>query len=105
MALEDVLIGNPHAHSKADYYSRHLFLRVLCHELAAQGEPKSDGTHPNALGMVETSDKDADDEWENVNPLLVADDLNPILPTHVREASWKYGDRLRKLLVREKAVL
>ncbi|KDQ62923.1 hypothetical protein JAAARDRAFT_53142 [Jaapia argillacea MUCL 33604] len=34
LALEDVLHQRGHARSKADYYSKHLFLRVLCHTLA-----------------------------------------------------------------------
>ncbi|KAJ7513039.1 magnesium transporter [Mycena galericulata] len=34
LALDDVLRSHPRARSKADYYAQHLFLRVLCHELA-----------------------------------------------------------------------
>ena len=33
LALEDVFHGHSQNRSKADYYTRHLFLRVLCHEL------------------------------------------------------------------------
>ncbi|TFK24278.1 hypothetical protein FA15DRAFT_669718 [Coprinopsis marcescibilis] len=33
LALEDVFHGHSRNRSKADYYSNHLFIRVLCHEL------------------------------------------------------------------------
>ncbi|KAJ6489812.1 hypothetical protein C8R45DRAFT_991866 [Mycena sanguinolenta] len=33
LALEDVFQAHPRVRSKADYYARHLFLRVLCHDL------------------------------------------------------------------------
>ncbi|KAJ7638118.1 hypothetical protein B0H17DRAFT_483785, partial [Mycena rosella] len=36
LALEDVFHTRSQTRSKADYYSRHLFLRILCHEL---GDP------------------------------------------------------------------
>ncbi|KAL0575761.1 hypothetical protein V5O48_006204 [Marasmius crinis-equi] len=34
LALEDVFHSRLNTRSKADYYTKHLFLRVLCHELA-----------------------------------------------------------------------
>lgn len=40
LAIEDVIHhhhGNS-ARSKADYYPQHLFLRVLCHRLASEGD-------------------------------------------------------------------
>ncbi|KDR85830.1 hypothetical protein GALMADRAFT_51400 [Galerina marginata CBS 339.88] len=39
LALEDVFHGHSRNRSKADYYTRHLFLRVLCHELADEHQP------------------------------------------------------------------
>lgn len=33
LALEDILHEQGHNHSKADYYTEHLFLRILCHSL------------------------------------------------------------------------
>ncbi|KAJ7032382.1 magnesium transporter [Mycena alexandri] len=38
LALEDVFHSHSRARSKADYYARHLFLRVLCHELGDQDQ-------------------------------------------------------------------
>ncbi|KAJ7185215.1 hypothetical protein C8R46DRAFT_881651 [Mycena filopes] len=38
LALEDVFHSHSRARSKADYYERHLFLRVLCHELGDQDQ-------------------------------------------------------------------
>ncbi|KAJ7785209.1 magnesium transporter [Mycena maculata] len=42
LALDDVLRAHPRAKSKADYYTQHLFLRVLCHELGEPDEPHED---------------------------------------------------------------
>jgi len=41
LALEDVFHTRSQNRSKADYYSKHLFLRVLCHELAKGEQPGS----------------------------------------------------------------
>lgn len=43
LALEDVFHARRQTRSKADYYSQHLFLRILCHELADEDEK----THPH----------------------------------------------------------
>ncbi|KAL1719888.1 hypothetical protein EV715DRAFT_289749 [Schizophyllum commune] len=39
LALEDVLHQRSGNRSKADYYSRHLFIRILCHELGNEDDP------------------------------------------------------------------
>ncbi|KAJ7193572.1 magnesium transporter [Mycena pura] len=39
LALEDVFHGQTRARSKADYYTQHLFLRILFHELDDEDEP------------------------------------------------------------------
>ncbi|KAJ7671546.1 magnesium transporter [Mycena polygramma] len=39
LALEDVFHTRSQTRSKADYYLKHLFLRVLCHELSDSEEP------------------------------------------------------------------
>lgn len=38
LALEDVFHKDTESRSKADYYTKHLFLRVMCHELCEPGE-------------------------------------------------------------------
>lgn len=38
LALEDVLHKRGHARSKADYYSKHLFIHVLSHTLASSSQ-------------------------------------------------------------------
>jgi len=54
LALEDVLHTTAHKRSKVDYYTKHLFIRVLCHSLARDGEftllssPVYD-THPTPI--------------------------------------------------------
>jgi hypothetical protein len=106
LALEDVLNGNPHTRSKADYYPRHLFLRVLCHELATDDEPTFIGVQSQAPdGMDDEEDlydEDISDESRNGEPLVRK---SSILPTHLREARTTRRDLLRKLLLKEKAVL
>jgi len=52
LALEDVFHTRSQNRSKADYYSKHLFLRVLCHELGKGGEPAS--SEPAAYGSTLT---------------------------------------------------
>lgn len=42
LALEDVLHQRDQSRSKADYYHKHLFLRVLCHELL---DPDDDSSY------------------------------------------------------------
>lgn len=42
LALENVLRVHARARSKADYYPRHLFLRVLCHELGEEDGVEAD---------------------------------------------------------------
>jgi hypothetical protein len=38
LALEDVLHATPSKRSKVDYYTKHLFLRILCHSVPRDGE-------------------------------------------------------------------
>ncbi|KAF5346159.1 hypothetical protein D9758_009966 [Tetrapyrgos nigripes] len=41
LALEDVFHTRSQTRSKADYYGKHLFLRILCHELQDSGDDSS----------------------------------------------------------------
>jgi hypothetical protein len=38
LALEDVIHATASKRSKVDYYTKHLFLRILCHSVAKDGE-------------------------------------------------------------------
>jgi hypothetical protein len=113
LALEDVLNGNPHTRSKADYYSRHLFLRVLCHDLAADDQSRPAEVDTQSLDISEISSLEGEevisDESKNGDPLANSNLKQrkfSILPTHFREARTGYrGDQLRKLLMNEKAVI
>jgi hypothetical protein len=49
--LEDVFHTRSQNRSKADYYSKHLFLRILCHELGNPDEPYGESA---ALGSTLT---------------------------------------------------
>ncbi|KAJ3865714.1 magnesium transporter [Lentinula novae-zelandiae] len=53
LALEDVFHTRSQTRSKADYYNKHLFLRILCHELGdPDAEPKT--VESAALGSTLT---------------------------------------------------
>ncbi|KAG6820662.1 hypothetical protein H0H93_013513 [Arthromyces matolae] len=68
LALEDVFHTDRQTRSKADYYSQHLFLRVLCHELGKEDDfSGSNGSilteSPRSSSPSEMNDfRDADKE-------------------------------------------
>ena len=64
LALEDVLHQRGHARSKADYYQRHLFLRVLCHSLSdEETDPLATSvTHLPRSDSPEPMDEEDEDE-------------------------------------------
>lgn len=67
LALEDLLHVRNAARSKADYYQRHLFLRVLCHTLqsddaASQDTPDNSVTHLPRSSSPIPIDDDEDEE-------------------------------------------
>lgn len=68
LALEDVLHNRGHARSKADYYTKHLFLRLLCHTLAGEDEASTGGTPPGSVTNLPRSNSpipmDEDEEEE-----------------------------------------
>lgn len=51
LALEDVLHQRGHARSKSDYYHQHLFLRVLCHTLAANQDGIAGGSETTVTDL------------------------------------------------------
>ncbi|KZP10118.1 hypothetical protein FIBSPDRAFT_872974 [Athelia psychrophila] len=65
LALEDVLHQRGHARSKADYYSNHLFLRVLCHALARDNDISTDTVDPDIEIPRSFSPEPMDDVDEN----------------------------------------
>jgi len=130
LALEDVFHGHSQNRSKADYYTRHLFLRVLCHELVddiSQNGTTSQFTNaarsdsPEPIGEPEVDDdmKDLDEATQNGGSANLGS-LNkrrsrlggyPLLPTTradvkpVYEGNQKKANsHLTKLIANEKAV-
>ena len=70
LALEDVIHSRKHARSKADYYPKHLFIRVLCHTLATERDHKLDfDSSSNSLSPIDP-DQEAGAGWNlgNVRP-------------------------------------
>lgn len=56
LAVEDILHCRKNARSKADYYTKHLFLRVLCHTLDEDANADADVVQPiSALGIPRSS--------------------------------------------------
>ena len=51
LALEDVLHQRPQARSKADYYLKHLFIRILVHQLSPD---EDDGTDIESIAPPES---------------------------------------------------
>lgn len=71
LAIEDLLHTRRNARSKADYYSKHLFLRILCHSLAKGDEPAESRYNsltrlPRSSSPFPISDDEDDetDSWE-----------------------------------------
>lgn len=70
LALEDLLHFRKNARSKADYYPKHLFLRVLCHSLISDEEaistsPESSFTHlPRSESPTPLDEDESEDSWE-----------------------------------------
>lgn len=65
LAIEDLLHVRKAARSKADYYQKHLFLRVLCHSLASDEEmntPNNSVTHLPRSSSPEPYGDDSDTE-------------------------------------------
>ncbi|KAL4250316.1 CorA metal ion transporter (MIT) family protein [Abortiporus biennis] len=65
LALEDVLHQRGHARSKADYYHKHLFLRVLCHSLTNEEEPPTNNYSfhmPRSSSPIPMSDEEDDED-------------------------------------------
>lgn len=54
LALEDVFHARSQTRSKADYYSKHLFLRVMAHELGDPNEPPEPTNNSPAFGSTLT---------------------------------------------------
>ena len=81
LALEDIFHTRSQTRSKADYYTKHLFLRVLCHELGQNDGPaiaspesmafdsmlmhNSRSDSPSAMSELDISEKEAMREEDN----------------------------------------
>ncbi|KAF9535631.1 magnesium transporter [Crepidotus variabilis] len=116
LALEDVVKGNPRTRSKADYYTRHLFMRVLCHQL---GEAELRNAHnvyktersssPEPIEVLDDEmDKGDEDRTKFNSPdSTFKEPSSGILPTHRKEVTINSvqsdgPNSLSKLLRKEK---
>ncbi|KDQ58806.1 hypothetical protein JAAARDRAFT_193325 [Jaapia argillacea MUCL 33604] len=57
LAVEDILHQRGHVSSKADYYSQHLFLRILCHSIR-HGAESNGSAHTDPSLVNDGCDKD-----------------------------------------------
>ena len=73
LALEDVLHQRVHTRSKADYYQKHLFIRLLCHTLSNEDQdappdlthlPRSESPEPVGKSSHDDSDSEDDEAWK-----------------------------------------
>lgn len=112
LALEDVLHKSTQSRSKADYYTQHLFISILCHYLVcrdASAVPTADPTTVDELPYMPPGEK-LDGAVQNGGPSNNLRHRNSsILPTHsldVRTGSWQSDgiNSLSRLLMKEKAV-
>ncbi|KAJ6570112.1 magnesium transporter [Mycena vulgaris] len=117
LALEDVFHTRSQTRSKADYYTKHLFLRILCHELgdpddpilssAAQGSTLTD--LPRSDSPTPFTDDDAEMEMRELGKGDFGEDektlagtanssrrkRRPLLPTTRSDLSARSGPRSR----------
>ncbi|KAI0684676.1 hypothetical protein BC835DRAFT_1388556 [Cytidiella melzeri] len=66
LAVEDLLHARKNGRSKADYYPKHLFLRILCHTLGASDKHGANGHDsltelPRSSSPIPMSEDDGDD--------------------------------------------
>ncbi|KAG8894391.1 hypothetical protein FRB99_001310, partial [Tulasnella sp. 403] len=55
LVIEDILHGRQTYSSKADYYTKHLFIRMLCHTLKAEDDDSPNIKVPHAVKSVDRS--------------------------------------------------
>ncbi|KAJ7352375.1 magnesium transporter [Mycena albidolilacea] len=116
LALEDVFHTRSQNRSKADYYTKHLFLRVLCHELSDSDEPFLSSAAmgstltdlPRSESPTPFTDTDADLELREMGKGDFGDDektlrgtgsrgKRPLLPTSRSDLRSKPRTRLTNL--------
>jgi len=127
LALEDVFHGHSQNRSKADYYTKHLFLRVLCHELVDDASQSGATDHTqvtntlrtaspepmsNSVELEEGDQKLKDSELTQIGGSQNLGSLNkrrklggyPLLPTSRADVKPVYRGNLTKLISTDKAV-
>ncbi|KAJ3563082.1 hypothetical protein NP233_g9173 [Leucocoprinus birnbaumii] len=107
LALEDIFHQSGHVRSKADYYARHLFLRVLCHEISEHDKDDENVViPPGALrsSSPEPMDRKMSDEGdilhETVSPKREKRRPRPLLPFH-RGDNERTATQLLRLIASE----
>lgn len=91
LALEDVLHDRHHARSKADYYPKHLFLRILCHTV---GTTRNEDLSLSRSTSAQTQNfSTASSNGTLVNPLRTSspEPLDDALGIEGHDASYGYG--------------
>jgi hypothetical protein len=128
LALEDVFHGHSQNRSKADYYTKHLFLRVLCHELVDDASQNGATDHTQVTNTLRTASpepmdnsveleegdqklKDSDEFTrnggsQNLGSLNKRRKLGgyPLLPTSRADVKPVYRGNLTKLISNDNAV-
>ncbi|KAF6748393.1 magnesium transporter [Ephemerocybe angulata] len=77
LALEDVFNKNTRSRSKADYYTKHLFIRVMCHELGLSDEDSVDVTNvPRSASPEPLTDEEIEKEVQREGVEMDGDNLH-----------------------------
>jgi hypothetical protein len=100
LSVEDLLNRGGHALSKADYYPKHLFIRVLCHTLDSAACLSQDSTAPPPLTDLPRSaspqrlDQKLSMEYEGAHEKSYGHDFDPMADEfgHARAATFKLAD-------------
>ncbi|KAG8813777.1 hypothetical protein FRC17_001431 [Serendipita sp. 399] len=95
LSIEDILHSGATTRSKADYYSRHLFLHVLCHSLTTKRssplKPKYLQDDSGSSGEESESTEVEDDETDNEQEVIEEDNRRALL----RRVTRRRGRRHR----------
>ncbi|XP_006453892.1 hypothetical protein AGABI2DRAFT_189237 [Agaricus bisporus var. bisporus H97] len=100
LALEDIFHGNLKSRSKADYYAKHLFLRVLCHQISDHDheDEKMLFGHPPRSASPEPIDDDRTLKYGSPSPEFKYPKRNrgvSVLPLHKDDVSYGSPNHFR----------
>jgi hypothetical protein len=73
LALEEIIHSDSRSHSRAEYYRKHLFLRVLCHEFVDEQHASSTPT-PSYTDVPRSASPEPIADFDSTKEKLLASD-------------------------------